>query len=479
MRIDSSGIVKINTTAVNARFRVDEGRTSEWVAGFKHTGTTPYGVFIDTSVNTSTGYTFGCYTNTGTGLFVKNDGKVGIGVASGIDANLRVDANSATLTQEILKVKGGGSGGAYGFLVEANNGDDLFKVNTLSYNSYFPNGSVGIGTDSPAGKLEVKGGVGVATTGGTLIVRQDGDTGGDGIALTSSFATSHRIWKNAAGDLNIGNSGNLSALVQLMNGNLGIGTTSPDTDLHVAGNATVGTFRVSPADGTYENYRFDLVTAASTEALSMQVNGYKFLKTTGYTNLESLVLGTKDNEDTLTLNGGDVFINKTENDPNVNGYQFNASGTMTGTVNFTGTNEIAVFNQRDGQGTTQIDFRNGNSARGYIQWTTSGTTYNTVSDYRLKEDLQDFNGLDKISKIPVYDFKWKENGKRSYGVIAHELQEILPQAVSGEKDAEKHQVVDYSKIVPLLVKSIQEQQVMLKELKAEVDKLKQECKCKN
>jgi hypothetical protein len=94
------------------------------------------------------------------------------------------------------------------------------------------------------------------------------------------------------------------------------------------------------------------------------------------------------------------------------------------------------------------------------------------SDYRLKEDLKDFNGLDKVSKISVYDFKWKSEESRSYGVMAHELQEVLPDAVSGEKDAEENQMVDYSKIVPLLIKSIQE-------LKAEVDKLKQECNCKN
>ena len=83
----------------------------------------------------------------------------------------------------------------------------------------------------------------------------------------------------------------------------------------------------------------------------------------------------------------------------------------------------------------------------------------------LKEDLKDFAGLDMVSKIPVYDFKWKSDESRSYGVMAHELQEVLPNAVSGEKDAEEMQSVDYSKIVPLLVKSIQE-------LKAEVDKLK-------
>ena len=86
----------------------------------------------------------------------------------------------------------------------------------------------------------------------------------------------------------------------------------------------------------------------------------------------------------------------------------------------------------------------------------------TTSDYRLKEDLKDFNGLDKVSKIPVYDFKWKTDESRSYGVMAHELQEVLPDAVSGEKDAEEMQGVDYSKIVPLLVKSIQELEAKIK-----------------
>ena len=77
-----------------------------------------------------------------------------------------------------------------------------------------------------------------------------------------------------------------------------------------------------------------------------------------------------------------------------------------------------------------------------------------------------------VSKILVYDYKIKNTDARNYGVMAHELQDVLPYAVTGEKDAEEMQGVDYSKIVPLLVKSIQE-------LKAEVDKLKQECKCKN
>jgi hypothetical protein len=113
----------------------------------------------------------------------------------------------------------------------------------------------------------------------------------------------------------------------------------------------------------------------------------------------------------------------------------------------------------------QIVFSNFSSNNvGQISTSGSATAYNTSSDYRLKEDLQDFNGLDKVSKISVYDFKWKEYDSRAYGVLAHELEEVLPQAVNGEKDAEEMQSVDYSKLVPVLLKSIQELEARVKEL---------------
>ncbi len=99
----------------------------------------------------------------------------------------------------------------------------------------------------------------------------------------------------------------------------------------------------------------------------------------------------------------------------------------------------------------------------------NATAFNTTSDYRLKEDYQSFNGLNIINDINVYDFKWKDKngvtGKRAYGVKAHELNSSMPSAVTGEKDATDMQTVDYSKLVPILIKSIQE-------LKAEIETLK-------
>jgi hypothetical protein len=116
---------------------------------------------------------------------------------------------------------------------------------------------------------------------------------------------------------------------------------------------------------------------------------------------------------------------------------------------------------------TNINFVNSSGSQvGSIHSTASVTTYNVTSDYRLKEDFKEINGLEKLSLIKVYDFKWKADESRMDGVIAHELAEVIPYAVTGEKDGEQMQGVDYSKIVPILVKAIQEQQQMIDELKA-------------
>ena len=111
-----------------------------------------------------------------------------------------------------------------------------------------------------------------------------------------------------------------------------------------------------------------------------------------------------------------------------------------------------------------FDFYYTTTQVGYI--TTNGTDifYANTSDYRLKEDLKSFDGMSLLEQIQVYDFKWKESDNRMYGVVAHELQEVIPQAVVGEKDKEKLQAVDYSKLVPVLIKSIQELEARVKQL---------------
>jgi hypothetical protein len=98
--------------------------------------------------------------------------------------------------------------------------------------------------------------------------------------------------------------------------------------------------------------------------------------------------------------------------------------------------------------------------------------YNTTSDYRLKSEINDFNALEIVSNLKPKEFRIGDAINKSFGFIAHELQEYLPQAVTGEKDemkedgTPKYQGVDYSQLTGLLTKAIQE-------LKAENDTLKE------
>ena len=123
-------------------------------------------------------------------------------------------------------------------------------------------------------------------------------------------------------------------------------------------------------------------------------------------------------------------------------------------------------------------FRYNSSGIGSIVGNGSSVAFNTTSDYRLKEDLKEVNGLNKISAIKVYNYKWKDSDNRMDGVLAHELQEILPYAVTGEKDdldkdgSIKAQGVDYSKLVPVLVKAIQELSAKVDAQAAEINELK-------
>jgi len=122
---------------------------------------------------------------------------------------------------------------------------------------------------------------------------------------------------------------------------------------------------------------------------------------------------------------------------------------------------------------TQLGFINGNGVVGTIRTNGSSTLYNTSSDYRLKENILPISSaLDRVSQLKPSRFNFiADPTKIVDGFLAHEVQDIVPEAVSGEKDAvdkygnPEYQGIDQSKLVPLLTAAIQE-------LKAEIDQLK-------
>jgi hypothetical protein len=110
---------------------------------------------------------------------------------------------------------------------------------------------------------------------------------------------------------------------------------------------------------------------------------------------------------------------------------------------------------------------------------TSAVVYATTSDYRLKENVQPLSGaLAAVQQLKPCTYTWKSGGESAQGFIAHELQEVVPDCVVGEKDAvdadgnPKYQQIDTSFLVATLTAAIQEQQVIIEQLRADVETLK-------
>jgi hypothetical protein len=187
---------------------------------------------------------------------------------------------------------------------------------------------------------------------------------------------------------------------------------------------------------------------------------------------DDMLFGTNSTERMRITSGGELYWNLTgtaAGNLNTGGALFrnNSGKYIQLSTGLTTDASLMIFYKSDGAG--------GVTNTGSISTSGNNTLYNITSDYRLKEDLKDFNGIEKILAIKMYDFAWKSDKTRSYGVMAHELAEILPYSVFGEKDEIledgeiKLQQVDYSKLTPILVKAIQEQQALITSLQSQIN----------
>ena len=94
----------------------------------------------------------------------------------------------------------------------------------------------------------------------------------------------------------------------------------------------------------------------------------------------------------------------------------------------------------------------------------SSTSFNTSSDYRLKEnDVKISDGITRLKQLRPIRFNWKTDSSTTEdGFFAHEVSPVVPESVNGEKDAtideigEGYQKIDHSKLVPLLTAALQE-----------------------
>ena len=282
----------------------------------------------------------------------------------------------------------------------------------------------------------------------------------------SAFATANSasIYANAAFT-----SSNTKATIASpsFTGNVGIGTASANAALHVAGpiegfptgngvslgSGSGGYGRITligPSGGFIDfstpgvNFKGRILCANSDNAMAFYTEATERMRLTSDGNL---YVGT-----TSPVAGAKVAVNWNS---------FNQHGLIFRTLSATYNASPVIFLNSVG------------GSVGDISQSESIVSYNSASDYRLKENVAPMTGsLAKVAALKPVTYTWKIDGSAGQGFIAHELQEVIPDCVTGTKDAvdkdgkPKHQGVDTSFLVATLTAAIQEQQVLIQDLTA-------------
>lgn len=425
--------------------------------------------------------TFTITTNNAERMRIKSDGKVGIGtnnpqkklvISETTNATIRINStkNGSWTAEEglgHLEFFGNdtsGEGAAVKAKISATSKDTFGTAFNMTFGTTDGtsgisermriryDGNVGIGTNNPLSKLQVE---------HNDFARLDlnlSDSSGTTIADVRGLVTGTEKWRigktgSSSDDFTINVDGSERMRID-SSGNVGIGTTNPGTfKLDVAGSARSNFFALRtnqslpsesaaiyrPATGT-----FAIVTAAA-ERMRIDSSG-------------NVVIGTSSNRPDLINDNGIAIANSGIQ------YQFSTSHFSVLKSSSTGTKIFFRYGTSGSQ----------NTEIGSISYpTTSSVAYNTTSDYRLKENVVDMTGaLDRVEQLQPKRFNFIQDPEITFdGFLAHEVQSVIPEAITGEKDAvddegnPQYQGIDQSKIVPLLVGAI-------KELKTEIETLK-------
>jgi len=285
-------------------------------------------------------------------------------------------------------------------------------------------------------------------------------------------------------------------------GNVGIGTVLPLYKLHVY-SGTLGTNAGSISNNLrlqvdqpgvnvdcldFRKIRTSNGTTWNSAAWRIQqkvdVTDQAYIQFNGTDLNYGMAFGTSDTEQMRIDANGRFFVGRTTQ--LLAGAKFTldtsagASLVLGATFNTAQPNNTNVFIINKGTANYEaVSFRNNTSFEvGRIDCTASSTAFLTSSDYRIKDNIAPLaDATDRVSQLNPVSFTWTADGSNSEGFIAHEVAEIAPYAVHGEKDAVnsdgtiKPQCVDYSKLVPVLTAALQDAIKQIKTLEQRVAEL--------
>ena len=326
-------------------------------------------------------------------------------------------------------------------------------------------GNFGVGTSSPTAKLDA-----FQSSVGTYFLGGGGDNKVRQLAIKSSTTTNsgdtHTFdAQSGTGILAFAITGAEKARIDT-SGNLGIGTTSPAKKLQINSSDTTDGIRLYCSDAGGENLSIVWQSAYGPNTITGDIKsnasgtGGNFILRTANTsavltealrvdNAQNLLVGT-----TTKNNDGKISISASS--------ALNQGMTIKET---SATNDIYYILFTNSAGATA----------GRIEHTGATTVnYTSGSDVRLKTNIVDAGSAkEKIEAIKIREFDWITGEHQKFGVIAQELIEVAPEAVCAGRTENDHWGVDYSKLVPSLIKYVQEQQALITQLTARITALEE------
>ena len=305
---------------------------------------------------------------------------------------------------------------------------------------------------------------------GTSIVLSVGATAGDELNVIAfkPFTTADMVPASTGGTFsgNVVVNGDLTVdtdtlYVDSTNNRIGLGTTAPVSKVDVV---HTGDTRMLISEEATNTSTLATVNTANTAYSDLNI----------YSN--NLKLSTSGAERMRIDSSGNVLVGTTGNTTGGKVHVTSSTSTGLGIYNPANNGYACLYVRTDGTGNYLAYWNYQGSAVGSITTNGSSAFYNTTSDYRLKENVTGItDGIERVKQLNPSRFNFIADADKTVdGFLAHEVQSIVPEAITGEKDAvdedgnPEYQGIDQSKLVPLLTAALQEAIAKIETLEARV-----------